>query len=66
MESQVELFDAHSASSSRVVIAIDTDISPFGNRTDLIIVDESTVRGVSLVESDDSDVQYFNHASKIH
>ena len=62
MEGQRDLFPAYKP-ESRIVIAVETKLGRFGNRTDLIVVDESTVRGVSLIECDDSDVRYFNHAS---
>ena len=59
---QLDLFplDSH---ESRIVIAVETKIGEFGNRTDLIVVDESTVRGMSLLECDNSDVLYFNYQS---
>ena len=34
----------------RIVLAVETNIVPFGNRTDMIVVDGSTVRGMSLLE----------------
>ena len=49
---------------SRTVIAVETKIPGFGNRTDLIVVDGSTVRGVSLLESDNPDVRFFNNLSE--
>ena len=49
---------------SRVVIAVETNILRFGNRTDVIVVDGEYMRGLSLVECDDSDVQYFNNNSR--
>jgi len=54
---------ANEANSSRIVFTVSTDIRPFGNRTDVIVVDGSTVRDVSLVDCDDEEVQYFNHLS---
>ncbi len=59
---QPELFPSYMP-QSRIVIAVETNIAPFGNRTDVIVVDGSTVRGLSLVECDDSDVKYFNQHS---
>ncbi len=56
---QVELF-ANQASPGRVVKTVHTDLGVFGNRTDLIVVDESTVRGASLLECLDPNVIYFN------
>ncbi len=61
---QYDLFGvANEASPSRVVKSIDTNLGVFGNRTDLIVVDESTVGEASLIECDNSDVRYFNSAS---
>ena len=49
---------------TRAVIVVETNIGEFGNRTDVIVVDEGTVRGMALLECDDSDVEYFNtHSS---
>ena len=48
---QYELFDANVASSSRVVKTVHTELGRFGNRTDLIVVDGSTVKGTSLLGS---------------
>jgi len=53
------------ASPGRVVKTVHTDLGLFGNRTDLIIVDESTVRGASLLECDDADALYFNDQSAL-
>ena len=64
MGEQLHLFDANEASPGRVVLAIETSLGPFGNRTDLIIVDESNTGGTSFLECDNSDAQYFNHTSK--
>ena len=59
---QLELdFDANSARPGRVVFTVATDLGPFGNRTDVIIVDGSTVGGVSLLECEDEKVEYYNH-----
>ena len=63
---QQELFPflkARITDGSRTVIAVETKIGVFGNRTDLIVVDEGTVGGASLVECDNSDVLYFNNQS---
>ena len=48
---------------SRIVIAVETNIEPFGNRTDVIVVDEGRVRGMSLLECEDPDVKYLNEYS---
>ena len=40
------------------VKTIHTDLGPFGNRTDVIVVDEGTVRGTSLLNCTDPAVQY--------
>ena len=61
---QLELFPPYKP-ESRIVIAVETKIAPFGNRTDLIVVDEGTVRGVSLLESDNEDAEYFNGQSEL-
>jgi len=61
---QLELFsDANLAYSSRVVKTVSTDLGPFGNRTDEIVVEGDTVRGVSHLVCDNPDVLYFNHRS---
>jgi len=60
---QLDLF-VHNPPESRIVIAVETNIEPFGNRVDVIVVDEGVVRGVSLLECDDRDVSYFNMHSK--
>ena len=59
---QLDLF-VPKPQQSRVVIAVETKIGVFGNRTDLIVVDDSVVRGVSLLECDNEDVHYFNNSS---
>lgn len=61
---QLELFPLDS-NESRIVIAVETKIGEFGNRTDLIVVDGSTVRGMSLLECIDPDVEYFNMHSEL-
>ena len=40
----------------RIVLAVETNLGRFGNRTDVMVVDGSTVRGVSLLQCDDDDV----------
>jgi len=61
---QLELFNsANEASLGRVVRTVETDLHEFGNRTDIIVVDGSTVRDMSLLECDDPDVLYFNNYS---
>ena len=40
------------------VTTIHTDLGPFGNRTDVIVVDEGVVRGTSLLNCTDPAVQY--------
>ncbi len=57
-------FDANEARSGRVVFTIHTDLDPFGNRTDVIVVDGSTLGGTSLIECDDPRVEYYNGASE--
>ena len=64
MEEQYELFPPVNSRQSRIVIAVETKIGLFGNRTDLIIVDEGTVRGTSLLECADPNVEYFNRYSE--
>jgi len=62
---QLELFNAaNEANISRVVRSVSTDLGMFGNRTDLVVVDGSTVRGTSLLECTDEDVRYFNMYSE--
>ena len=61
---QLDLFrDQQAASFGRVIRTVSTDLGPFGNRTDLFVLDDS-VRGMSLLECDDSDARYFNGASE--
>ena len=55
--------DASDTEGNRIVIVVETKIGAFGNRTDLIVVDEGTVRGASLIECDDPNVEYYNYAS---
>ncbi len=62
MGDQLELFSSKQQ-HSRIVIAVETNIEPFGNRTDVIVVDEGTIGGASLLECKDPDVLYFNEAS---
>ena len=64
---QLDLFRDEQAAAyeRRIVKTINTDLGDFGNRTDIIVVDESTVRGASLLECADSDVQYFNNQSRL-
>ncbi len=40
------------------VKTIHTDLGQFGNRTDVLIVEDGTVRGVSLLECDNPSVEY--------
>ena len=47
----------------RVVKRIETDIFPFGNRVDLISVDDGVVRVASRVLCDDLAVRYFSDRS---
>ena len=48
---------------SRAVIVVETNIREFGNRTDVIVVDEGTVREMALLESEDCNARYFNEHS---
>ena len=59
------LFSVDNPPESRIVIAVETNLGPFGERTELIVVDESTVRAVSLLECDDADVHYYNGMSEL-
>jgi len=61
---QIELFSSKPP-ATRIVLAVETNIAPFGNRTDVIVVDEGTVRGMSLLECTDPDVEYFNMHSSL-
>ncbi len=60
---QLDLFSPNPP-PERIVLAVETKIGVFGNRTDLIVVDGSTVRGTALVECEDSDVRYYNAQSE--
>ncbi len=56
---QLDLFSPKPP-GSRIVMAVETNLDQFGNRTDVIVVDGSNVRGTSLLECDDPDVEYYN------
>jgi len=43
--------NSNKARSSKVGWTIHTDLGPFGNRTDVIVVDGSTVRGVRHLDN---------------
>ena len=58
-------FGSPEANSSRIVRTVSTDLGPFGNRTDIIVVDGSTVGGASLIECADPDVDYFNGMTEL-
>ena len=63
---QLELFAPYKHTDpvpDRAVIVSETNLGRFGNRTDVIVVGGRTVRGTSLLECDDADVQYFNNQS---
>ena len=61
---QLDFFeDAPQANLGRVVKTVDTNLGMFGNRTDLIIVDQGSVRGASLLECDDPNIEYYNNQS---
>jgi len=62
---QLELFSLKSQPipSGRMVWVVETNLGPFGNRTDVMVVDEGSVRGVSLLECSDPEVLYFNNQS---
>ena len=65
---QLDLFplkQPESQSGPRTVIAVETNLMRFGNRVDVIVVDGRTVRGASLLECDDSDVEYYNMHSSL-
>ena len=59
---QLDLFSPKQP-PARIVLAVETNIDPFGNRSDVIVVDEGSVRGVSLLECDNVDALYFNNHS---
>ena len=63
MGKQYELFSSDRGMQSRTVIAVETNIHEFGNRTDVIVVDDGNVRGLSLLECGNPDVEYFNRHS---
>jgi len=44
--------------SDLIVKTIHTDLGVFGNRTDILIVEDGTVRGTSLLECSDPLVKY--------
>ncbi len=51
------------ASPGRVVISRSIDLGSFGNLCLLIVVDGSTVRAVTHLECDDTNVEYYNYLS---
>ncbi len=59
---QLDLFrDEQAAKESKdptLIKTIHTDLGPFGNRTDVLIVEKDTVRGTSLLECDNPDATY--------
>ena len=57
MNHQLELFSPKQP-TGRKVLVVETNIGTFGNRTDVMVVDGSTVRGLSLVECDNSNVEH--------
>ena len=65
---QLDLFssvDSPELQAGKLVIAVETKIAPFGNRTDLIVVDGKSVRGMSLLECTNPNVEYFNVHSEL-
>ena len=52
--------DSNQARPGRVVTTTYTDLGPFGNRVDVIVVEGTTVGGASHLECTDPDVKYFN------
>ena len=50
--SQLDLFSPKQP-EPRIVVAVETNLGVFGNRIDVIVVDEGSVRGASLLECDD-------------
>ncbi len=62
---QLELFEVSpEARLGRVVRTVTTELGPFGNRVDVIIVRGDTVGGASHLECDDPNVDYFNKWSQ--
>jgi len=55
---------AHEAVSSKLVKTVHTQLGLFGNRTDIIIVEDGTVRGMSLLECDNPNVSYHSEDSQ--
>ena len=53
-----KILQAEEAGSSSIIKSINTDLGPFGNRTDILIVEDGTVRGVSLLECNNPNVKY--------
>jgi len=51
--------------SNKVVKTVNTNLGIFGNRTDIIIVDDGTVRGLSLLECDNPNVTYHHNADPV-
>ncbi len=57
---QLDLFRDEQAAvaGGPLVKTIHTDLGQFGNRTDILIVEDGTVRGVSLLECNNPAVSY--------
>ncbi len=67
MGTQLEFWDPVSSKElhpDRIVIAVETNLHEFGERVDVMVVDEGVVRGMSHLQCDDPDVKYFNMHSK--
>ena len=62
MIEQLHLFDVGD-DSGRIIKTVSTNLGPFGNRTDLIVVRGDTLGGASLIECDNPDALYFNQLS---
>ena len=59
---QQDLFTPYKP-EGRTVLVVETNIAEFGNRTDVIVVDDGNVRELSLLESSNESAMYFNQQS---
>ena len=51
---QLDLFSPKQPGQD-LVLAVETNLGPFGNRIDVMVVKDGTVRGASLLECDNPD-----------
>jgi len=50
-------------SNHPIVITVQTDLQMFGERTDIIVVEGTSVRGTSLLDCPNPDANYYHNMS---